>query len=39
MEQAVVLEIVARDWRVFLVAKIFAGASNAFLGTAVVSLH
>jgi len=34
---AVVLEIVARDWKLFLVAKVFAGASNAFLGTAVVN--
>lgn len=35
--QAIVLEIVARDWKVFLAAKILSGCSAAFLGTAVVS--
>lgn len=34
--QAIILEIVARDWKVFLVAKICAGAAAAFLGTAIV---
>lgn len=35
--QAIILECVAKDWKVYLVAKIFAGIATAFLGTAVMT--
>ena len=35
--QAIILEIVAKDWKVYLVAKLFSGFSAAFLGTGVMT--
>jgi len=34
--KAIVLEIVSKDWKVFLAAKIFAGIANAYLGPGLV---
>ena len=35
--QAIILEIVAKNWKVYLVAKLFSGFSAAFLGTGVMT--
>jgi MFS family permease len=36
LRQAIVLEIVSKEWKVFLAAKIFAGIANAYLGPGLV---
>lgn len=36
IDQAIILEIFARDWKVFLAAKIMSGCASAFTGAAIV---